>query len=234
MRQFKGQVQMWLGGMGVVLLLGMVCLGSSAPELLIHTDPHDFLLKESDLSGLGSYSIPSHESYAISNDMILYLLGDPGGAERLSITGRVNGWRAHYVADGAGGPRHITEIVTQYGSARGARKNLDRYLLAVVDPANWKPLDTTLNLGDAEVVEMRRETYASGETRVSLAVNFTYRNIGVRLEGVGAEGEVRLEDLNALARVVLARLGAVEAESGPVPAPTPGFEAPEEGRMIYR
>ena len=234
MRNYKGQIQIWLGGLGFCGLALMLILGIARPALLIHADPRDFLLKAEDVAFLGSYVLPPHERHPISNDLIVFLLGDQAGERRLAQTGRVIGWRVHYVRGGGNGPTQITQTVTQYDSARGAQRNLKTYALSTVEPASWQRVDVPLDLADGGLVEIRREQYASGEIRISLAVNFIYLNMGVRLETVGGEEQVQLEDLIDLAQIVITRMEQVEPVSGPVPTPTPGFDTLEADVPIYR
>ena len=84
------------------------------------------------------------------------------------------------------------------------------------------------------MVETRSQVLANGSRLVTYSLSFTYRNMEVRIAAVGDAEQTRLEDVTALARITLARLGAVELRSGPVPTPTPGFEPPEADRLIYR
>ena len=53
-------------------------------------------------------------------------------------------------------------------------------------------------------------------------------------EAMGNAGQVDLEDLNMLAKIVLSRLASTRPHLGPVPTPTPGFEIPKEDFVIYR
>ena len=231
------KLQIWFGGIGIIALVAIGSLAVRPTERSIQSDPREFLLRASDLPQAGGYVIPPHERHAIHNDLIVYLLGDAAGEQRIRQTGRVVGWRVHFVqaAGGAAVPHDITQTVTQYASARGARFNLETYLLSIQNPENgWKVADLPRAWGDASVLERRSQTLPSGSRPDAYALSFTYRNIGVRLEITGEPQPAQVDELAKLADTILARLGAVQPRSGPVPSPTPGFEAPEEGRLIYR
>lgn len=237
MNNKQRKFNVWLGGLGLVCMLGLLGLGNNPPKPLIHTTPRDFLLQESDLPFAGRYAIPSHELHPTPNELIVYLLGDVAGQVRIARTGRVNGWRVHYVRTDAGAalPEEITQTVTQYKSARGARVNLANYNMSGMYPeSGWQRKDTAPILGEASLVETRSEAMAYGSRRISYAISFIYLNMEVRLEAIGDEGQIRLEDVLWLAQIVLDRLVDEETHTGPVPTPTPGFEALEEERPIYR
>ncbi len=205
-------------------------------EQLIYTNPRDLLLSESDLADLGTYTIPIHQRYPLTNEAIVYLLGDEIGTERVARTARIVGWWAYYArsASGNSGPADITLAVTQYGSNKGAFYNLNTYTFSRLLPAEWTRLDTCLHLGDSSAAEIRHTSYANGETRVSLALHFIYHNVGVRLVANGSQDQVRLADLSALAHTILARLEKAELHVQPVPTPTPGIEFSNSGEAIYR
>ena len=191
---------------------------------------------ESDLPRDGAYVIPLHERHVIDNDLVVYLLGDEAGEKRIQQTGRVVGWRVHFVRGSrAALPEDITQTVTQYASVQGAQHNLQTYRFSTLYPdKGWQVLEPSPDLGDAALVETRSQVLANGSRLVTYSLSFTYRNMEVRIAAVGDAEQTRLEDVTALAKIVLARLGAVELHSGPVPTPTPGFEPPEADRLIYR
>lgn len=218
-------------------LLAVARSGPRPYEYLIHSSPSAFLLTESDLPAQGAYRVPDHERYPISNDLIVYLLGDDAGNTRIGDTHRILGWRVHFARAQAGeaGPDHIIETVTQYASAKGARANLKRYRISTLFPeTGWRPQDGSFELGDQALIETRSRTLADGTRQVGYAISFIYRNMGVRIEVTGRAEQVTLEDAIAPARLVLDMLHAAPPCSGQVPTPTPGFEAPEENRLIYR
>ena len=236
MNILRRKIHIWLGGLALFAVLIVGSMHAEAAHFLIHTDPRDFLLRESDLPPEGKYAIPLHERHVISNDLIVYLLGDEAGEERIRRTGRIVGWRVHYTRGDwrAPVPEEFTQTVTQYASAQGARLNLKEYRLSTWYPEEgWREADLEMHLGDAALVETRSRLMQDGSRRVWYSVSFTYRNIGVRLEAAGDAGQVDLEELIAQANTVLARLAAAELRTGPVPTPTPGFEMPEKGRPIY-
>ena len=226
----------WMGGIRMISTLVLFLAEACSPANLIHTDPRDFLLKGTDLPIEGRYTIPLHERHPISNEMVVYLMGDQAGEKRVQSTGRLLGWRVHFVRgeDVKTGPEDITCVVMQFATPEGARLNLDTYALSKVNPREWQRLDRTLHLGEASLAETRVEPFADGSKMVYFEVNFIQRNVGVRIEVNGMEGQVTLEDGQDLAAVVLAKLGQAELYSEPVPTPTPGFEAPEEGMTIYQ
>jgi hypothetical protein len=226
----------WLGGIGLLSTLVFFSTGASTPPNLIHADPRDFLLQESDLPGQGGYSIPTGERHPIPNEMIVYLMGDPAGEERIQSTGRLLGWRVHFVrnASAKADPEDITSVVMQFSSSQGARLNLETYAFSKVNPREWQRLDVAPALGDATLAESHTETFADGSNMVYYAVSFVQNNLGVRIEVNGMQGRVDLKDALDLAAIVLVKLGQAELHRGPVPTPTPGFEPLEAGRAIYR
>lgn len=233
----KRKFNIWLGTLGLVCLLGLLSLGNNPPKPLIHANPRDFLLQENDLPVEGRYTIPQHELHPIPNELIVYLLGDISGVTRIVRTGRVNGWRVHYVRSdvSAALPEEITQTVTQYESARGARLNLANYTMSGLYPeSGWRRMETDTVVGDDSLVEYRSEEMPYGRKRISYAISFIYLNMEVRLETIGEDGQIRLEDAFGLAQIVLARLGKIETHTHPVPTPTPGFETVADDRPIYR
>lgn len=230
------QIRGWVGGIGLISLFGLFFAGVFTPPHLVHADPRDFLLQETDLPGHQNYSIPYSERHPISNERILYLLGDKLGQERIHKTGRISGWRVHFVRNPglSEGPEDITAVVMQFASARGARLNLDTYSLSRVNPQEWQRLNVALDLGDHSLTETRTQTFANGTRQVTYEVNFTHNNMGVRIEVIGMEDRIFLQDALDLAAIVLRKLTRAELHKGPVPTPTFGLEPLEEGRAIYQ
>ena len=226
-----------LMGLELIAILATIVLGTGFQARVIHTDPSEFLLETGDLPPAGRYIIPTHERHVITNEEIAFLMGDEAGKERIKSTGRILGWRVHFVRISSNNlqPEDITQTVTQYDSTRGAQYNLETYQLSTLHPEiGWIKADQITDIGDRSLLETRSQTMQDGSFRVTYSLSFTYRNLGVRIETVGSELENNPEEVFALARTVITKLDAAQQETGPVPTPTPGFEPPEEGLTIYQ
>jgi hypothetical protein len=225
------------GGLGVAFVLVGICLGCATPTLLIHADPRGFLLRTNDLPQDGEYYIPEHEQHPISNEMIVFLLGDKSGQERIERTGRVIGWRVHFVRGNEVGenPEDITQTIVQYASAQGAQLNLETYnMFGLYPQTGWQRMDNHLDMGDGTLIESRCEQQQDGSDRVSFSLSFAYRNMGVKIEAIGSNQTSLQEGVIPLAKIIFAKLEEAEPKMGPVPTPTPGFAPPEKDNLIYR
>jgi hypothetical protein len=226
----------WAGGFGLCGIMAMFFVSAGSADGLIHTDPQEFLLEPVDLPGQQDYFIPSHQRSVVTNDLVIYLLGDEAGEKRVDSTGRLTGWQVHFrrVAGDGNGPDQIAQTIMQFASSQGALMNLEQYSLSGVYPQTWTRLKSVPGLGEASLAEMRQYTRADGQAQVTFAVSFTVRNIGVRIEVSGVEGQVSLEDAISLARIVADRLRGATLLSSPVPTPTRVYWSLENAEDIYR
>lgn len=227
---------LWLGTMGLFLILIPFWLLNNPDPKLIDADPRDFLLKPADLGPVLPCTFDAHLQQKLTNDAIIYLMGDQAGAKRVRDTGRLTGWRESFMQARCknGGPDEINQSVMQFSSVQGAQLNLRRYALSVEHPETWQQQYPTPDLGDQALVEKRVGFLPGGKQRVTYALSFTYLNIGARIEVSGLTEAVSLELATALAERILEKLEAAQPCAGPVPTPTVGFEPRDPGISIYR
>ena len=105
MNILRRKMHIWLGGLAMFAVLVVGSMHAEAAHFLVHTDPRDFLLRENDLPPEGKYAVPLHERHVITNDLVVYLLGDAAGEERIRRTGRIVGMKP------AGGIRTAKEAI---------------------------------------------------------------------------------------------------------------------------
>lgn len=160
----------------------------------------------------GDYHLPdSSWTSPYPNQEILDDWGDEAGQDYIERTGRVAGWYAYYQrgAETAQLPEILYSNIVQYETAEGARCSVLEYNEAVAGPdEGWELLDQALELGDASVVLISRETDPDGEKRIWYMVEFAYRNFAVIVGGWGRVDDVQPEFIEQAARAVLARLEA--------------------------
>jgi hypothetical protein len=190
---------------------------SPTPDLrVIDADPYTFLLKAEDLPKDANYYLPNsswispHRNYEVVGGW-----GVDEGRAYLAATGRVDGWWGYYERGTRTviAPEQIGDNPVLFRTTEGAQILITQYGTCV-NPnrdtnVTWAPIQTDLKIGDMTNVCMTREMQSSGENRVTMIVEFTYRNVSHQLSGWGWEDEVTLEYLSAIAQTLLAKLEAM-------------------------
>lgn len=190
---------------------------SPTPDLsVIDADPYTFLLKAEDLPKDAYYYLPNsnwispHRNYEVVSGW-----GVDEGRAYLEATGRVDGWWVYYergtntvIAPEQIGDNPVlfstTEgaqiLITQFGACVNTDRNRD---------INFIPVQTDLKIGDLTNICINREMQSSGENKVTMVIEFSYRNVTHNLTGWGWEKEVDLDYLAAIAKTLLEKLEAM-------------------------
>ena len=183
---------------------------SPTPDLrVIDADPYDFLLKAEDLPKDAHYYLP-HSSW-ISPHRNYEVVGGWGvdeGREYLAATGRIDGWWVYYQRGTRTviAPEQIYDNPVLFKTTAGAQLLLTQYSNCVDPDEDFVPVQTELKIGDMTNVCMIREMQSSGEYKIDLLIEFSYRNVTHTVAGWGWEKEVELDYLADIARTLLTKL----------------------------
>ena len=183
---------------------------SPTPDLReIDADPYTFLLKAEDLREDAHYYLPGsdwispHRNYEV-------VQGKSAEESRayLDATGRVDGWWVYYYlgTKTVVAPEVIIDNPVLFRTAAGAHLLLTQYSNCTSGEREYVPVQTDLQIGDLTNVCILREMQSSGEYKVMLVIEFSYRNVTHSVAGYGLEKEVKLEYITNVARSLLTKL----------------------------
>ena len=169
------------------------------------------MLKADDLPKDAKYYLPN--SGWISphrNSEVVSGWGVDEGREYLAATGRVDGWVVYYDRGTRTviAPENMYNNVVLFRTSAGAQLLLTKYGNCVKSDSKYTLIETDLKIGDLTNACILREMQSSGENRVNLIVEFSYRNFTHAVAGWGWEDEVELEYVASVARTLLAKLEA--------------------------
>jgi hypothetical protein len=190
---------------------------SPTPDLrVIDADPYTFLLSAEELPKDAFYYLPNsgwispHRNYEVISGW-----GVDEGRAYMAATGRVDGWWVYYKrgTNAVIAPEEIGDNPVLFRTIEGAQLLISKYG-GCVNPELYKdlnfiPVQTDLKIGDSTNICINREMQSSGENRVTILVEFTYRNVTHKISGWGWEDEVQLDYLANIARTLLAKLEAM-------------------------
>jgi len=185
---------------------------SPTPDLrVIDADPYTFLMTKDDLPKDARYYLPN--SGWISphrNSEIISGWGVEEGREYLAATGRVDGWFVYYDrgTQTVIAPQEMYDNVVMYKTAEGAALIMDKYSTCADPDKDYVEQDIDFKIGDMTHVCTWREMQSSGENRMVIRIEFTYRNYYHAVSGWGWEDEVNLEYVEGVARTLLTKLEA--------------------------
>ena len=186
---------------------------SPTPDLrVIDADPYTFLLKAEDLPEDAYYYLPNSEWISPHrNYEVISGWGVDEGRAYLAATGRVDGWWVYYErgTNTVIAPEEIYDNPVLFRSTEGAQLLITQYGTCVDPDKKYKPVQTDLIVGDMANMCMSREMQSSGEYKIRLIIEFSYRNVAHQLAGLGWEKEVKLDYLADVARTLLAKLEAM-------------------------
>jgi hypothetical protein len=187
---------------------------SPTPDLrVIDADPYTFLLKPEDLPADAQYYLP--DSSWISPHRNYEVVGSWGvdeGRTYLEETGRVDGWWVYYNRGSTTviAPQEISDNPVLFQTTAGAQLLVTKYgNCADYLDDDFTPIESDLQIGDVTGVCIWRKMQSSGENRVQILIEFSYRNVTHAVSGWGWEKEVRLDYIAAVARTLLAKLEAM-------------------------
>lgn len=185
---------------------------SPTPDLrVIDADPQNFMLKANDLPKEAKYYLPNSSWISPHrNSEIVSGWGVDKGREYLEKTGRVDGWVVTYKrgSNTVIAPEEIYDNPVLFRTAEGARLLLTKYSNCVNSESGYTPLKTDLIIGDMTNVCVWHKMQSSGENRVEILVEFSYRNVAHTVGGWGWEKEVEVDYIANVARILLAKLEA--------------------------
>jgi hypothetical protein len=187
---------------------------SPTPDLrVIDADPYTFLLKAEDLPEDAYYYLPNSDWISPHrNSEVVGGWGVDEGCAYLAATGRVDGWWVYYERGTRTviAPEQIGDNPVLFRTSEGAKLLIAQFGTCVnpdLDPGfNFIPIQTDLKIGDLSNICIDRQMQSSGENRVNLIIEFSYRNVAHAVTGWGWEDEVQLDYLAAVARTFLAKL----------------------------
>ena len=190
---------------------------SPTPDLrVIDADPYTFLLKAEDLPEDAYYYLPNSEWISPHrNYEVISGWGVDEGRAYMAATGRVDGWWVYYLRDTNAviAPEQIGDNPVLFSTVEGARLLISQYGTCVYKDKNqninFVPIQTDLKIGDLTNICISREMQSSGENKVDLIIEFSYRNVTHNISGWGWEDEVQLDYLANIARTLLAKLEAM-------------------------
>ena len=187
---------------------------SPTPDLrVIDADPKDFLLERSDLPEEARYYLPNAGWISPHrNSEVVSGWGVDEGREYLEKTGRIDGWWVWYKRGTITviAPEEIYDNIVIYQSIEGAQLVMTDYsnCQGRLADSDWTILETDLQIGDMTIVCTDKEMQSTGDNRVWIRIEFTYRNFYHAVVGWGWEKEVQLEYVANVARILLAKLEA--------------------------
>jgi len=183
---------------------------SPTPDLrVIDADPYTFLLKAEDLPKDAYYYLPNSEWISPHrNSEVVGGWGVDEGRAYLAATGRIDGWWVSYERGTRTviAPEEVYDNPVLFRTTAGAKLVLTQYSTCSDPDTKYIPVQTDLKIGDMTNVCMYREMQSSGENRVDLLIEFSYRNVYHTVSGWGWEDEVQLDYVAAVARTLLAKL----------------------------
>jgi hypothetical protein len=190
---------------------------SPTPDLrVIDADPYAFLLKAEDLPDDAYYYLPNSEWISPHrNYEVISGWGVDEGRAYMAATGRVDGWWVYYLrgTNAVIAPEQIGDNPVLFRTIEGAQTLIKQYGSCVykeLNPdLNFVPIQTDLKIGDLSNICVNREMQSSGENRVMMVIEFSYRNITHTVHGYGWEDEVQLDYLANVAHTLLAKLEAI-------------------------
>ena len=161
---------------------------------LIDVDPRKLLLQYTDLPGEGNYYLPGEGwTSPHRNSEIISAWTVEKGEAYLAETGRIDGWWATYKRGNVGVlmPEEVYDNIVIYSKVEGAQITVLKYGDKIITEENYTEI-TASKIGDTNRAFQRLDTNSSGETRISIAVIFSYQNIYHEVFIWGWEKEVAL------------------------------------------
>ena len=170
-------------------------LPTATPDLrVIDIDPRKLLLQKEDLPPIGRYYLPNELWMSpLTNSEIISSWTVEEGQAYLAETGRIHGWEVAYNRGASGSlmPQEVYHNVVVYSSVEGPQIVVDKYARRNIEDG-FKVIDAP-QVGDSTHAYERSETDASGATRVSLRLEFTYQNLYHGIVLWGWENEVSVD-----------------------------------------
>ena len=158
---------------------------SPTPDLrVIDADPYTFLLKAEDLPEDAHYYLPNsswispHRNYEVISGW-----GVDEGRAYLAATGRVDGWWVYYErgTNTVIAPEQIGDNPVLFRTIEGAKNLINQFGTCVNTDLNpnikFTPIQTDLKIGDLSNICITREMQSSGENKVTMTIEFSYRNV---------------------------------------------------------
>ena len=161
---------------------------------LIDIDPRMLLLQYTDLPNEGNYYLPGEDwTSPQRNSEIISAWTVKKGEDYLAETGRIDGWWVGYKRGKVGVllPEEVYDSVVIYSKVEGARITVLKHGDKYITEDNYTEI-TAPQIGDTNRAFQRLDTNSNGETRVSIAVIFSYQNIYHGILIWGWEKEVAL------------------------------------------
>lgn len=175
---------------------------------VMRVDPKEFLLTKDDLPSEAKYYLPNAGWISPHrNSELISQMGQEEGQRYLEETGRVDGWWG-YLKRGTStvkAPDQMYSNPVMYESAAGAQSaRTGDYGFR----EGMELVETDIELGELTQVWLSKEMQSNGRYWVTYLIDFTYRNYGVSVGGMGYESEVSLDFIEVAARQILAKLEA--------------------------
>jgi hypothetical protein len=173
-------------------------------------DAEDYILQPSDFPD--EYVLRPGDSSPHLNAEILSVRGQEEGKAYLEATGRIKGWIIWYnrISQTAIAPEWVQSYIVMYKTTEGPAIALgpvwNKDLFEDIRLGKITRLDDKLDLGDENIVTLKREMQPSGEYYVWYTIEFRYRNVLAEILGQGLESDVRPEYIENLARINLRKL----------------------------
>lgn len=186
---------------------------SPTPDLrVIDADPKNFLLERDDLPEDARYFLPNAGWISPHrNSEVVSGWGVDEGRDYLAKTGRVDGWVVSYKRGTITviAPEEIYNNIVMYRSIEGAQLIMTEYSQCRGSrDSDYTLLETDLQIGDMTNVCTDKEMQSTGDNRVWIRIEFSYRNYWNAIVGWGWEKEVQLEYVAEVARTLLEKLEA--------------------------
>lgn len=184
------------------------------PDLrIIRVDPKEFLLTKDDLPKESRFYLPNAGWISPHrNSELISQMGIEEGQRYLEETGRVDGWWG-YLKRGSviiRAPDQVFSNPVMYETAAGATQaKTGDYGLR----EEMEPVDVDFQIGDFTQAWVSREMQPSGKNWVTYLIDFTYRNYGIAVGGMGFEDEFDLLFVRDAALSILAKLEAAPLEA---------------------
>jgi hypothetical protein len=175
---------------------------------LLDIDPRNLLLQKSDLPAEGRYYLPgANWTSPVTNSEIVSSWTVDEGKAYLAETGRIHGWLVYYQrgTNNVLMPEQVYDNVVLYSTSEGAQVIVTKYGARGLVEDGFKELDTP-EIGDLSRAFQLTKTDASGMTKVTLYLIFSYRNVYHTLVFWGWKEEVSVDFAVNIANRVLDNL----------------------------